>query len=244
MAEKRRRRAAAAKVSMLHHYGRRAAGAVLAILSDDPWAAEEPARRRPPPRGAQTANPGAAEWVAPPKRPIEVYASRRDVIAGMYARGQIDRAMFAAARDYERLYATAAALPVRTADPTRPAVSGAGRGAEEAIDAVRRAAARLRRIETRLARRYGVEAVLLVRDVIGRGQPVHAAAAGRGEGDRPRREWWGGLLRRALAALAEICGHAVEGAYDARRRSEARAARAARARPRQKRQKRQKRGQQ
>lgn len=140
----------------------------------------------------------------------------------MFARGQLDKAMFLAARDYERTYALAMALPLKTVDPSAPVVSGGGRGASGMVDAVRDAADRLRRMERRLSQRYGGEAVALCREVLGGGLTIERAAARRGDGDRQRVAWWGGMFRQSLRELAEVCGFAVRGAYANRRRDEAR----------------------
>jgi hypothetical protein len=134
------------KVSFLHHYaspkrGKRKEAPVLPILVDDPYALGEPAMLRQEPKKAETDNPDFSEWITPAKKPIEILVSRRDVIAGMYSRGQIDKAMFLAARDYERIYTVTMALPVKTIDPSTPVVSG-GEG-NDAVDAVRAASDKL-----------------------------------------------------------------------------------------------------
>jgi hypothetical protein len=58
--------------------------------------------------------------------------------------------------------------------------------------------------------------VKLVRDCLGRGLTVEMASKERGDLDKWRRAWWGGMLRKVLMALAEISGYAVRGAYDNR----------------------------
>lgn len=209
----------AAKISLLAQYGKRAGkrGArkdvtqVQPILVDDPWAVGEPVVR---------SKDAVAEWIAPRKPLIEVYASKRDVIAGMYARGQIDKAMFLAARDYAAIYETAMSLSVRGIDPAAPVVSG-GTG-RDTLEAVADAASRLKGIETRLRRPQGDDAVALVRDVLGQGSTIQHAAERRGEPTRQGVEFWGGRLQRALQQLAEITGYAVRGAYRNRRRNEER----------------------
>lgn len=221
--------------SLLDRYGptkkraRKEEPRVQPIVIDDPYAAEFPAVLREAPRSGDASitaqqksgiKQGSAaashEWIAPPKRPIEVLASSRDGLAGMFARRFIDKAMFLAGRDYQSVYELAAALRIKTVDPSMPPISGGSGG--EAIDAVAAAADRLKRIEARLAKSYGAEAVQFVREVLGDGLTVERAAVRRGEGDRPRVEWWGGLLRRCLRELAEASGFAVRGAYRNRAR--------------------------
>jgi hypothetical protein len=122
----------------------------------------------------------------------------------MYARGQLDKAMFLAARDYERIYATAMALPVKTIDPSAPVVSG-GSGTADLVDAVKDAADRLARMEGRLRKQYVAEAVTLVREVLGDGLTVERAARKRGDADKDLAiKWWGGMLRRSLQELCPL----------------------------------------
>lgn len=221
----------APKVSLVHLYAppsaqkkrrRKEPPRVQPIIVDDPYALGEPAELRAPPRHAEKqGNETEREWIAPAKRPIEVLCSRRDVIAGMYRRGHMDKAMFLAARDYQRTYETAMAQAARSIDPSAPVVSGGGAGGDR-IDGVIDAADALARIERRLSRRYGGEAVALVRQVLGQGFTIERAAQRRGDGDKSRVEWWGGMFRRCLEQLAEACGHAVNGAYRNRQRAEKR----------------------
>ncbi len=224
------------KVSLLHQYGqisavrkRRRKPDVLPVLVDDPYAAGEKATLAQPPRGAKTLAGG--EWVVPMKQPVEVYASRRSAVANLYGQGLIDKAMFAAALTYERVYATAMALPVKTVDPGNPVVSGGG-GAREAIDAVIAASNELERIETYLCNRHGSECIALVRAVAAQGLTVERFARERGETGRVRVKWWGGLFRRALEVLAEASGQAVKNAYENREREETRLEREAKRRER------------
>lgn len=233
---------APSKVSLLPQYapgGRRRdrkAPPIIPIVIDDPWPENAPAFLKGPPRKAQTVSERDREWVAPDKQPIEVYASRRDVIAGMYARGQIDRAMFLAARDYERIYATAMALPVKTIDPGKPMVSG-GAGSADVVDAVKDAADRLRAMERRIARWNGADAVSVIRGVLVHGLTVDRFARRRGHGDQLGVKWWGGTLRRALEELASAAGYAVQDAYRNRAREEERRDRIAKAQERRDREK-------
>lgn len=221
-----------AKVSLLPQYAgisavrkkNRKAPEDIPVAIDDPWPDQAPAFLKAPPKQTETVNPEEVEWIVPGKPLIEVRASRRDVIAGMYARGQMGKPEFDAARDYAQTFAVAMALPVKGVDPSNPAVQGGGGGVGP-IDAVVAASERLQRIERRLTRAYGNKAVTLARDVIGRGVTVRNAAklyARDGTATEESVRWWGGTLREVLQELAEITGHAVRGAYRNRAREEER----------------------
>lgn len=221
----------ATKVSLLPQYapaggkGRRRerkAAEVIPVAIEDPWPEHAPAFLREPPKRAQSRNGEAAEWITPEKPKIEVLASRRDVIAGMHRRGWMDDAMFYAARDYQRTFETALALPIKTIDPSRPVVSGGTGRAAEVVDAVREAAVRMARIERGISRRYGAEAVAFCRDVLGQGLTIERAAHRRGDGDKERVRWWGTTMRKCLETIAEGAGYAVHGAYKNRRRQDKR----------------------
>jgi hypothetical protein len=225
------KRSGPAKVSLLPQYGPQAksrkkdrkAPAVVAITIDDPWPDSAPAFLKEPPKKTAGRNGHVCEWIVPVKKPIEVLASRRDVIAGMYARGQMGKPEFFAARDYAQTFATAMALPVKGVDPSAPVVSGGNNG-HGAIDAVMAAGDRLKRIERGLSRAYGEAAVRLVRDVVGRGLTIEKATlrAMLSACDPAAVRWRGGLLRESLKELAELCGYAVRGAYANRGREERR----------------------
>lgn len=193
---------------------------VQPILVDDPMSLDEPAVRRGPPPRAETVSGDVREWIAPARKPIEIFASKRDVIAGMYARGQIDKAMYLAARDYQTVFETAMSLSVRGIDPSAPVVSG-GAG-NEMLDAVAEATRRLARFERRLARQHGADGVAIMREVVGEGSTTERYAKRRGHGDKQAIGHWGFTLRRAMQTLAEATGYAVRGAYANRRRQEER----------------------
>jgi hypothetical protein len=71
----------------------------------------------------------------------------------------------------------------------------------------------MKRIEKALQQPAGDDGVSLVRDILGSGFTIEAAAARRGDRDKVRVSWWGGTFRRCLRHLAEICGFAVQCAY-------------------------------
>jgi hypothetical protein len=225
--------AAPAKHSLIHLYAplrpikrgrakhRRKEPPVIPVLVDDPMAIGEDPFLRAPPKGAQTVS-DRGELVVPHKKPVEVYTTN-NVIARMWMRGQIDKAMFSAARVYEQTYTAAMALKVKTVDPCAPVVSG-GSSAADVIDGVLDATNHLERLEKGLRKRYGDEAVALVREVLGDGLTFEKAARRRGDGDRQRAvEWWGTMMRRCLQELAEASGNAVRGAYKNIQRQEERA---------------------
>jgi hypothetical protein len=187
---------------------------VAAIVIEDPYAAysQGPATAVAPPQSAAT-NDGPVEWRAPARPRLEVLAAiRDDVAAKMYARHQIDEASFLAARNYQSVYERAeAARRVSSVDLEMPPISGGRGGDFQGADMVLRATKELKQIEGALLKRSGEDGVILIRDVLGVGKTIEAAAAERGDSDGPR--IWGGTFRRCLRHLAEITGFAVPGAY-------------------------------
>jgi hypothetical protein len=202
--------------SLLEHYGKRSkSNHTVAIQIEDPYSTTAYATvTKVPPPGRSTPNGHTIEWRSPPKPRIEVLASTRDVIAGMFARRQIDEAMFNAAREYQQTYERARALQrLRSVDPSMPPISGAQSTPYEAAAMALAATNELKRLEKALHARAGEDGVDLVRDVIGAGKTIERAAVERGDRERKRVEWWGGLFRRSLKHLAEISGFAVPHAY-------------------------------
>jgi hypothetical protein len=215
----KRRRAPSSRVhSLVHQYGGRTIpknARIAAIDIDDPYSmpADVEATLALPPRGARTAT-GPATWEAPPRPKIRVIAALRDEVAAkMFARHQIDRACFLAARDYQRIHELAAAVHVKSLDPSMPPISGGRNDDFEGVDIQRRAVNDLRRIEARVEKVYGGEGVQLVRDVLALGKPLERAAAERGDGSKQGARFLGGLFRRCLRCLAVACGFASAGAY-------------------------------
>jgi hypothetical protein len=150
-------------------------------------------------------------------------ASSRDVIAGMFARRQIDDAMFQAARRYQRLADQAAwAASVKSVDIAAPQIQGAQRDYAAGIDQALAARDELQAIERQLGRKLGEDGVTLLRDVLGRGLRIEDAAKERGEGEPVQVSWFGGFFRRCLRHLAEVTGFAVRNAYENQRREEKR----------------------
>ena len=74
-----------------------------------------------------------------------------------------------------------------------PQVSGCRPGDFEHVHVQLRALRELQRVEAQLFRKTGEDGVLLLRDVLGRGN----AAKERGEGDAPRVSRWGGPFSAA-----------------------------------------------
>jgi hypothetical protein len=60
------------------------------------------------------------------------------------------------------------------------------------------------------------EGLTLIRDVLGRGVTIEAAARERGEASKRRIDWWGSFFRRCLKALAVLLGFACKDAYKKR----------------------------
>jgi hypothetical protein len=90
--------------------------------------ADEEATRLAGPPGSIANGSGPAEWLAPERPQIRVVAALRDdVAAKMFARHQINRASFLAARKYQSIHEVAEGARMRSCDPSMPAISG-GRG--------------------------------------------------------------------------------------------------------------------
>jgi hypothetical protein len=67
--------------------------------------------------------------------------------------------------------------------------------------------------EAQLLKCHGIEALQLVRDVLGTGMTIESASAARGDTGKVRVSWWGGLFRRALRCMAVTFGYATAHAY-------------------------------
>jgi hypothetical protein len=212
--------------SLLDHYRQHTGRQIAAIEIDDPYATpqhETAALVARPGRGAADSPDAPCEWLAPRRERIKVMASTRDVVTGMFARRQIDDAMFQAARNYQRLHERAGQLgSVRSIDLSAPQVSGRLRGDFEHLDVQLRALHELQHVEAQLLRKTGEDGVALLRDVLGRGITVENAAKERGDDDEARVRWWGGTFRRCLRHLAEVTGFAVKNAYENIKREDAR----------------------
>jgi hypothetical protein len=145
--------------SLLGHYrGGRQSNHVAAIAIEDPYAsvAHIEASAVSPPRGAVT-DDGPAEWQAPARPRIQVMASiRADVVAGMYARHQIDEAMFSAARNYQATYERSESLRrLQSVDLSMPHISGAQSDRYASVAAALHAGKELKRVEKALRRTVG-----------------------------------------------------------------------------------------
>jgi hypothetical protein len=217
----RRQTSRAKAYSLLGQYGKlRKSADTIALTIEDPYASESHAvLTAVPPPGRSERKDRDIEWRAPSRPRIEVLASTRDVLAWMYARRQIDEAMFQAARRYQQLYERAESLGrVKSVDVSMPPISGIISGRDLVVAEVMEATNELKRIEKQLTQRAGEDGVDLIRDVLARGLTIEKASAMRGDADKTRVAWWGGLFRRSLRHLAEISGFAVPGAYRRRHR--------------------------
>jgi hypothetical protein len=201
--------------SLLDLYRKQTGRKLTAIEIEDPYAAPQHDAATLVSRAGHTAqhNPdGPKEWLAPRRGRIQVLVSTVDVIAGMYARHQIDEAMFSAARHYQHLTLRAGRVGnIQSVDLTAPVVSGGLRNQYAAMDDALRASRELTEIEAKVAIEHGEEGVSLLRDVVGREIRIADAARERGQGHMTT--WWGGYFRRSLRCLAEVTGFAVRNAY-------------------------------
>jgi hypothetical protein len=178
----------------------------------DPDAVAAAVERVEPPRGATINGHGPGEWQAPARRTVRVVA-RADTLAVMHARGQLDDASFYAGRAFQKLYEQAELTGMPSVDITMPRIVVRAIGGDYVgVDARRRAAEKLHQVEGELVARYGLVGLRLIRDVLGRGLTIEAAAGARGdENDKQGIRFWGSFLRRCLKALAVILGFATAG---------------------------------
>jgi hypothetical protein len=186
---------------------------IAVIEIDDPYGvpAGAVAERVAAPRGARTAG-GPCEWQAPSRARILVVANMRAVATKMFARRQIDRACYLAALAYEQLFELVRKGGIRSGDFTMPPISGLISDGPP-IDGRVQAGLALFRAEEYIRVRVGEEGLSLIRDVLGEGMTIEAAAISRGEGDKQSVRYHGSLFRRCLRHLAVVLGFAVKGAY-------------------------------
>jgi hypothetical protein len=110
----------------------------------------------------------------------------------MYARRQIDEAMFLAARRYQEIYERARSLAsVRSVDLEMPPIEGLRSDGLTAAAAALAATDELKRLETALERHLGESGLFLVRDVLGLGKKIERAAAERGDREASKVRWGG-----------------------------------------------------
>ena len=209
----RRRRPTKQRVhSLLDQYARIPQEARIAAVDiDDPYGvpADATAKLAPPPYGSDQQDGAVRTWLAPrPPRIRVVAALRDDVVAKMFARRQLDRASYLAARDYQALAEMSEAGRLRGLDLTSPPVSG-GTNTGGSVDLQHRATVALQRINNQLHRQHGGEGLSLVRDILVRGLTVEAAARMRGAATKAACGFWGALFRRCLRCLAIALGYAT-----------------------------------
>jgi hypothetical protein len=159
--------------SLLGHYGKLPKiNRTIAVSIEHPYSqsahtvvsrARQSGMSLVPPPGRATITDGAPkEWRSPGRPQIEVLASTRDVIAGMFARRQIDEAMFGAARKYQWLYERARSLAsVRSVDLEMPPIEGLRSDGLMAAAAALAATDELKRLEAALERHLGESGLFL-----------------------------------------------------------------------------------
>ena len=151
---------------------------------------------------------GAPGWTPPPRPTITVIRSLKDDPLGrMHARHQIDQAEYLAGRAYQECYVKAQLARYGSiTDLSQVGVDG-GRS-EPLTESRQRALQRLRVIDAALAKKHGSEGVLLVRDVLGEGFSIEAAARRRASTNERSTRSWGWLFRRCLSVIAFKFGYA------------------------------------
>jgi hypothetical protein len=165
------------------------------------------AARLAPARHADgTVAEGAPGW-APPRRPLMTVfvALKDDPVGRMHSRRQIDEAQYQAARAYQLAADQATLGAVRSVDLSRTKVSG-GLAPDPLPDGRRRAMERLRAVEERVTRRYGLEGLSVTRAVLSDRQSVEQTARARGASSTREISFWTGLFRRCLDVLATAFG--------------------------------------
>lgn len=153
---------------------------------------------------------GAPGWTPPPRPTITVIRSLKDDPLGrMHSRRQIDQAEFLAGRAYQECYAAAQLTHHGSvSDLTNAGVSGGGNGCDPLTEARERALRRLRILDLALGRQHGSEGVALVRDVLGEGYSIEAAARRRASMSERTTRSWGWLFRMCLSLIAFKLGYA------------------------------------
>lgn len=153
---------------------------------------------------------GAPGWTPPPRPTITVVQSlKNDPLGHMRARHQIDNACFLAGRKYQDCYVLIRMGQIKSVDLTGGSIDGARSSFGALTDTQLRAARVLARLDTALSLRYGGEALLLVRNVLGESIAIEEAARMRGSMSNREVRSWGWLFRKCLNELAVRLGYAT-----------------------------------
>jgi hypothetical protein len=138
-------------------------------------------------------------------RIVVMRSVRRDPLAVMLAREDIDQCDYVAGRHWQAAWENAEIGGVRAIDPGKEAVSG-GRLPEVLTDCQRRAVQDLKAARETL----GAAGDELIRDVLGRHLSIQQAAALRGISGEDRR-YTGQRFRECLSSLAKRFGYSNKG---------------------------------
>ena len=151
---------------------------------------------------------GRPAWTPPPRPLVTVVANlKEDPLGRLYARKQIGQPAFLAGRSYQENYDAAQIGSVRSVDWSKTRVSG-GLPPEPLTDRQRKAAAKLRSIETQVQRRYGDAGLWLVRLVLAERRPLEATARLAGASSAREMSSWCWLFRKCLDTIALVTGFA------------------------------------
>jgi hypothetical protein len=107
-----------------------------------------------------------AHWV-PPTRPQIIVAQsiRNDPLGQMYARHQVDRPEYLAARNYQELYAVAQVGNIGAMNPCKPYVDG-GTFSDFVTEKQRLAAKRIRAVDHAVVLTFGNNGLVLVQAIL------------------------------------------------------------------------------
>jgi hypothetical protein len=193
---------------MRHLYGRLPTNAhIVATTIDEPngllsrdTAELEAAQHRDGTRGE-----GAPEWVPPsPPQTVVAQSIRNDPLGQMYARHQVDRPEYLAARNYQELHATAQIGNIGAMNPCKPYVDG-GTFSEFMTEKQRLAAKRLRAVDQVVVATFGSTGLVLVQAVLIDKMTI-AEVAGPA---REHRAFAGSLFGNCLIEIAYQLGYAT-----------------------------------
>jgi hypothetical protein len=130
---------------------------------------------------------------------------KEDPLGRLYARKQIGQPQFLAGREYQECHDAAVITSIHSVDFARTKVSS-GLPAEPLTERQRRAAAKLRSIESSVQRRYGDAGLWLVRLVLAERRPLEATAKAAGATSAREIGSWCWLFRKTLTTIAIVTG--------------------------------------